>query len=133
MAKVSVTDKTRMQGKRLRALRQQRGISKGKLLDALGFGSTQTYDLYERGTSVIRLDRLEDWAAAFNMSPLAFTANLLYDAVDHDLFARASQVAGPKHPILAQSIYDTLKDADERTRDAVLAIFATVLPSENES
>jgi transcriptional regulator with XRE-family HTH domain len=74
-----VTDavRTREQGRRLRTLRQQAGISKGRLMDAVGLTTTNGYDLYERGTSVIRLDRVEDWAAAFGLAPLDFVAAIL--------------------------------------------------------
>lgn len=77
MAEVTVTERTKQQGERLRQLRERLGIGKGELIDALSFGSTQTYDLYERGVSVIRLDRAEDWAAAFGLSPIDFTAVIL--------------------------------------------------------
>jgi transcriptional regulator with XRE-family HTH domain len=72
VAVVTATDRTREQGKRLRELRERLDLSKGVLIDALAFGSTQTYDLYERGVSVIRLDRVPEWAAAFGISQQAF-------------------------------------------------------------
>jgi len=72
VAVVTATDRTREQGKRLRELRERLDLSKGVLIDALSFGSTQTYDLYERGVSVIRFDRVPEWAAAFGISEQEF-------------------------------------------------------------
>lgn len=77
MAQVSVTERTRLHARRLEGLRTRLGITKGHLMDALGFKSTQTYDLYERGKSVIRLDRVDDWAAAFGLPVMDFAAELL--------------------------------------------------------
>ena len=65
---VSDSERAKQQGKRLRALREQRDISKGRLMDALGLTTTNGYDLYERGKSVIRLDRVAEWAEAFGIS-----------------------------------------------------------------
>lgn len=77
MAESTVTEHSRQQGRRLSGLREHSGLSKGRLLDALGFRTTQAYDLYERGVSVIRMDRVPDWAAAFGLSETAFVAVLL--------------------------------------------------------
>lgn len=74
---VTSTERTREQGRRLRALRERLGLNKGGLIDALAFGSTQTYDLYERGVSVIRLDRVPEWAAAFGISQQEFLDEVL--------------------------------------------------------
>ena len=68
MAEVTVTARTREQGDRLRKLRLHLGISKPELCARLGFGTTQTLDLYERGVSIIRVDRIEAWAEAFEMN-----------------------------------------------------------------
>lgn len=77
MAEVSVTERTRQHGVRLSRIRERTGISVGRLMDALGFKTDQAYLLYEKGTSVIRLDRLEDWAEAFDLDAMDFTAILL--------------------------------------------------------
>lgn len=68
LAEVTATARTREQGRRLKLLREARGISKPLLADRLGFHSTQTLELYERGVSVIRADRMGAWADAFEMS-----------------------------------------------------------------
>lgn len=72
MAEVTVTKRTRQQASRLKKLRQRCGVTKLMLAVRLGFGSTQTYDLYERAKSIIRLDRVDDWADAFGLDPLDF-------------------------------------------------------------
>lgn len=77
MAETSVTDRTRQQGHRLRTLRERTGVSKGKLMDALGFETSRAYDLYEDGKTVIRLDRVEEWAQAFGLPVVEFTGYLL--------------------------------------------------------
>lgn len=77
MAEITVTTRTREQGKRLRKLREGRKFPKPLLCSRLGFGSTQTYDLYERGVSVIRVDRVGDWAEAFEMSREDFIESVL--------------------------------------------------------
>lgn len=74
-----MTARTREQGRRLRQLREQRNLSKPLLAARLGFGSTQTLDLYERGVSIIRLDRVHDWAEAFEMSREDFVETVLAD------------------------------------------------------
>lgn len=85
MAEVTVTERTREQGRRLRALREHLGISKPRLMDALGFGSSQSYDLYERGVSVIRLDRVPDWADAFGLPSATFLAVVMGELPVEDL------------------------------------------------
>lgn len=74
-----ITDAERMrrQGCRLRQLRERTGASKGRIMDALGLTTTNGYDLYERGVSVIRFDRVDDWAAAFGIAPLDFAGIIL--------------------------------------------------------
>lgn len=79
MAEITVTERTREQGRRLKKLRADRHISKPLLCSRLGFGSTQTYDLYERGVSIIRMDRVEVWAEAFNMTREDFIEAVLGD------------------------------------------------------
>jgi hypothetical protein len=78
VAEVSITEQSRRQGQRLRALRERLGISKGMLMDRLGFRhlaglSTST----RRGGRVIRLDLLETWAAAYGLSVQAFVAEIV--------------------------------------------------------
>ena len=77
MGVVTVTERTRQQGQRLKALRESLNLSKPLLCSRLGFGSTQSYDLYERGTSVIRIDRVVEWAEAFGMTAEDFTAHVI--------------------------------------------------------
>jgi len=71
------TAQRREQGARLKALRVQLGISKVAICTRFGWESTQTYDLYERGVSAIRFDAVDDWAAAFGISPEAFVGVIL--------------------------------------------------------
>jgi len=68
VAKATASDLTRQQGKRLQRLRETRGLSRPLLADRLGFKNSQTYELYERGVSVIRFDQVPMWAAAFDVS-----------------------------------------------------------------
>ena len=77
MLEVSVTERARQQGRRLQLMRDRHNVSKGRLLDALGFKTTQAYDLYEKGTSVIRLDRVDDWASAFGVDLMTFLGEIL--------------------------------------------------------
>lgn len=79
MAEADAVERTRLQGTRLRRLREHSGLSKSALSSELGFGTTQAYDLYERGASIIRLDRVDVWANAFKMSRENFIATLLGD------------------------------------------------------
>lgn len=97
MAEASITERTRQQGRRLRALRERLGVSKGRLMDVLGFRTSRAYDLYEDGTSVIRLDRVSEWAAAFGISEQEFV-----EAVLNPSHIRP---AGPEPP---WSMYDAL-------------------------
>lgn len=55
------------QGRRLKALRERLGVKKLHIVTCLGWESTQTYDLYERGVSTIRFDAVPDWADAFGI------------------------------------------------------------------
>jgi transcriptional regulator with XRE-family HTH domain len=80
VAKSTATDLTRQQGKRLQRLRETRGLSKPRLADRLGFRSSQTYELYERGVSVMRLDQVPLWADAFEVTPDDFLAIIFGDA-----------------------------------------------------
>jgi transcriptional regulator with XRE-family HTH domain len=78
----TTTVEARAQGQRLRLLREQRGLSKSLLASRLGFGSTQSLDLYERGISVIRLDRLTLWAEAFELSVEDFVSTVIGAAAE---------------------------------------------------
>lgn len=73
----SVTERARQQGRRLRALRERTGVSKGRLMDQLGFRTNRALDLYEEGVSVIRTDRLADWAGAFGLTVQQFVAEVI--------------------------------------------------------
>jgi transcriptional regulator with XRE-family HTH domain len=77
VADASATERTREQGKRIRLLREHLRIPKSVLCAELGFSSTQSLDLYERGISAIRVDRADAWAEAFKMSREDFLATLL--------------------------------------------------------
>lgn len=111
----SVTRRAQQQGIRIRRLRERRAISKGRLMDALGFKTSRAYDLYEDGTSVIRMDRVEDWAEAFEMEPLSFVAALLEDESDAALRSRVESIVGPDEPRLTQ---DAVRDLQKRSPDA---------------
>jgi transcriptional regulator with XRE-family HTH domain len=76
LAEAGAVERTRLQGARLRRLREYRDMSKSELSSRLGFGTTQAYDLYERGASIIRLDRIDTWAAAFEMPREDFLGTL---------------------------------------------------------
>lgn len=88
MAEITATARTREQGQRLRRLRERQGISKPLLCARLGFGSTQTYDLYERGVSALRMDRAAEWAEAFGILPEDFVHLVLHGGEDCDFSFR---------------------------------------------
>jgi len=79
VAEIPPTDaeRTRQQGERIKALRDVTRVTKGRVMDALGLTTTNGYDLYERGTSVVRFNQVPEWAGAFNITPLAFSAVVL--------------------------------------------------------
>ncbi len=81
-ALVTNAERLKRQGARIKSLRETTGVSKGRLMDALSLSTTNGYDLYERGISVIRLDRLADWADAFGMGALDFVAVVVLGAPD---------------------------------------------------
>jgi transcriptional regulator with XRE-family HTH domain len=78
------TEQSRRQGQRLRALRERLGISKGLLMHRLDFRTSRGFDLYEEGTSAIRLDFLEKWAAAYDLSVQAFVAEIVLGESEGD-------------------------------------------------
>lgn len=84
MAEGKSTEQSRRQGQRLRALRERLGISKGLLMHRLDFRTSRGFDLYEEGTSAIRLDFLEKWAAAYGLSVQAFVAEIVLGESDSD-------------------------------------------------
>lgn len=131
VAEVTVTDRTRRHGQRVRLLRENRSISKARLMDALGFGSSQSYDLYERGTSIIRLDRLEDWAGAFDMGVLDFVSVVVLNEPDPVLVARAAEALGPaimaQTPERAKDVARELEKHEADIRNDVLAQVAAAL------
>jgi transcriptional regulator with XRE-family HTH domain len=86
VAEVTVLERTREQAGRLKALRLRLGLKKADITSRLGWESTQTYDLYERATSVIRLDRVPDWADAFGIKPDQFASVILGTRELDDVF-----------------------------------------------
>lgn len=74
MVEAETATRIKQQGQRLKKLREQRQLSKSLLSSRLGFATTQAYDLYERGASIIRLDRLGVWAEAFEIPYEDFVA-----------------------------------------------------------
>jgi transcriptional regulator with XRE-family HTH domain len=70
-------ERTRQQGERLKRLREELKVSKGRLMDAVGLKTTNGYDLYERGVTAIRLNQVAEWAAAFGISEQEFVAKVL--------------------------------------------------------
>lgn len=91
----SVTERAKRHGARIKKLREDRDLSKGLLMDRLGFKTSRAYDLYEEGTSIIRLDRLEDWADAFNLTAEQFVAIVVLDAPDPVVRSRVEQSVEP--------------------------------------
>lgn len=77
VAEVTVIERTRQQAERLKQLRKRLKVRKADIIRVLGWDSTQTYDLYERGISIIRVDRIDDWAEAFGITPLEFATVVL--------------------------------------------------------
>jgi hypothetical protein len=64
------------------------------VMDRLNFTTSKGYELYEEGTSVIRADRLEDWAAAFGLSVEQFVAEVITGTADPTLRERAVAAIG---------------------------------------
>jgi transcriptional regulator with XRE-family HTH domain len=118
----SDTQRAQEQGKRLRKLRENRGISKGRLMDTLGLESTNGYDLYERGKSVIRLDRVSEWAAAFEMSERAFLDAVLMsdDDPEWDFLAELRQL-WPDDPGAVERTYRGLAQASQDIQRIVIS------------
>ncbi len=127
---ISDSERAKQQGRRLRALRERRDISKGRLMDALGLTTTNGYDLYERGKSVIRLDRVAEWADAFGISEQEFLDAVLEptttaaDQDGHDPtwdFRAALHAAKPADPEGAERLYDDLSKAPQDIQKAVIS------------
>jgi transcriptional regulator with XRE-family HTH domain len=91
-----VTADTQRQGKRLRALREARGWSKPQLAGRVGFESTQSIDLYEKGISVIRMDQVRTWADAFEMPEVDFVAAVLSDSASWSLESELRDAGVPE-------------------------------------
>lgn len=70
-------ERTQRQGERLKGLRERLGVSKGHLMDTVGLKTTNGYDLYEKGTSVIRFNQVTEWALAFGISEREFIDEVL--------------------------------------------------------
>jgi len=131
VAETSVTVRARQQGERLRALRERMGVSKGHLMDALGFKSSRTYDLYEDGTSIIRLDRVEDWAAAFEMPVPVFLDAVLAGGDDPDWdFLAELQRLWPDNPEAVERTYHGLAQAPQDIQRTVISEIRRVLEDE---
>lgn len=107
MAEVTATARTKEQGLRLKRLRETRGISKPMLANRLGFGSTQTLDLYERGVSIVRIDRVDTWAEAFDMKPQDF-AEAIWGSGDPG--ADGWTFRGALHGIIPEWLIDELAE-----------------------
>jgi transcriptional regulator with XRE-family HTH domain len=124
-------ERAKRHGARVRLLRENRGISKGRLLDALSLTTTNGYDLYERGVSVIRLDRLEDWAGAFEIPVLDFVSVVVLSEPDPLLVARAAEALGPdlvrQMPERPREIARVLEQHDPRLRDDALRQLADAM------
>jgi transcriptional regulator with XRE-family HTH domain len=84
VAEGASTEQSRRQGQRLRVLRERLGISKGLLMDRLGYRTSRGYDNYEEGKAAIRLDFLEKWAAAYGLSVQAFVAEIVLGESEGD-------------------------------------------------
>lgn len=72
----SRNEHTRRQAAGLRALRERRGLKVSTLADRLGYSTSQAYELYERAVSVLRLDQVPVWAAAFGVTSAEFSRAL---------------------------------------------------------
>lgn len=106
MAKATASDLTRQQGKRLQRLRETRGLSKPLLADRLGFKNSQTYELYERGVTVIRFDQVPLWAAAFDVPYQDFLSMVIGDIDPSDGWT----FRGALHGQIPDALIDQLAD-----------------------
>lgn len=135
MAESSVTERTRQQGRRLKALRERTGISKGLLMNALDFKTSRAYDLYEDGTSVIRLDRVADWARAFNMTEQEFLDAVLTDDDAYDPgwdFLAELQRARPDDPEYTERTYRDHLDQPQAVQKVIVDTVRDLTDRENE-
>lgn len=116
------TQRLKRQGRRLRDLRDRMGVSKTRIMDEVGLDTTNGYDLYERGRSIIRMDRVEDWARAFGMPPLVFVAALLYDDEERELRLRIAHATDPSEYRLIDSAAKQLMKQPPEVREEALSI-----------
>lgn len=132
MSEGSVTERARQQAHRLKELRELTGLSKAQLAARLGFGTSQTYDLYERGVSVIRLDRLADWAAAFGLTTAEFSRRLgLVTAEPAGLRAELDALF-PEDGATVEAALRDLSHRSPRQRGEALARIRALIRSDSE-
>jgi len=96
-------------------------------MDRLYFKTSRAYDLYEEGTSVIRLDRLADWAHAFGLSEREFADAVLEPSQSEPRYSlddmRAElQAAGLPDDLIAEAL-DTGRDQPALSRKGVARAF----------
>ena len=72
----SRNEHTRRQAAGLRTLRERQGLTAARIADRLGYSTSQAYELYERAVSVLRLDQVPFWAAAFGVTRAEFSRAL---------------------------------------------------------
>ena len=124
----SVTERAKLHGGRIKRLREGGNLSKGLLMDRLGFKTSRAYDLYEEGTSIIRLDRLEDWADAFNLTVEQFIAWVVLDTPDPALRSRFEQAVEslPVSEATVDYAARVIQRLDPETQDDLLRQIAGV-------
>jgi hypothetical protein len=95
-------------------------------MDALGITTTNGYDLYERGVSVIRFDRARMWADAFGIPEQDFIEEVLEPdgwSIDE---ARAYLEAAGLPPEHVESRLDVLEDLKPLSRRGAAEAFVLI-------
>ena len=72
-----VRNRVKLQGQRIAELRARLNVSKSAMASRLGFDHSRSYEHYEEGRTVLRFDRIAEWAAAFEVSELEFVTFVL--------------------------------------------------------
>lgn len=134
-------ERTQSQGKRLKMLRERLDVSKGRLMDTLGLKTTNGYDLYERGQSVIRFNQVAEWATAFGISEQQFVEEVLEPPDPEWDFLSELRAALPQAPWYADELHGQYKResiAAQRVlvdfvRDALEADRLTIPPQRRDA
>lgn len=128
------TEQARRQGLRLKALRERLGVGKGRLMDALHLKTTNGYDMYERGQSVIRFDRVSEWATAFGISADDFWVSVMSDeGYDPNWNFRAElERVRPDDPEYVDLTYRENREAPQHVQRSVVETTRRVTEREAE-